>query len=239
MILLTILGVLLEHYVIGVFIGGRRAVTREKNKIEPLLTEVITQIQTTKYKGYKLEQFNIMIKDTPNIEAQAFGRGTLLLTSGLLNTCSDDELKGVLSNLMGHFYYKDSVVVTAVLCSSFIMRIVIWIYAVYSVISTMFASVKHEGIQLMSLFALVPLLIFLPIIVLNWVGSRVLNLSLRAMNRIYEYRADKFAKSLGNQAGLISFLEKLQLIEKPDNSFMGKLLATKPVPMKRVDLLEK
>jgi heat shock protein HtpX len=222
------------------FLGGRKPIGRELQQIEPLLNDVILNCNQSMGTTYSLDNLNILIKDSKEPNAQAFGRNTILITEGLLKSITVDELKAVLAHELGHLYNKDSVILVAIIFGSFATRVCMWIYGVYAAIVAAFGknASKSEHGAIASLLLLVPMLIFLPIILINWIGSTLLNLSLLFMGRKYEYRADKFAANLGYQAGLISFLEKSQAITEPDNSVVGRVFATHPVPIKRIGRLE-
>lgn len=226
------------HFLLRMFIGARYAVNREKKQIEPILTEVLDQVNANLGTNYQLNKLHLMIHDSKEPNAQAFGKDTIVLTDGLLKLVTDEELRGVLAHEMGHLHYKDSVTLIAVLFGSFATRVVMWLYGIYCLIVSCIIGFKHEATGFYGALVLIPALIFLPVIIAYWVGSWLLKLTLLFMGRKYEYRADKFAKDLGYQSGLISFLEKIQSITEHDNSMLGRIFNTHPAPMKRIGRLE-
>lgn len=238
--LLTFIGISkVGHFLLRMFIGARYAVARERQQIEPILNEVLGKVNANLGTNYQLDKLHIMVNDSKEPNAQAFGRDTIVVTDGLLKLCTNDELQGVLAHEMGHLYYRDSVTLVAILFSSIVTRVVMWLYAIYCFIVASILKTGEEITAFYGLLAAIPALIFLPVIIVHWVGSWLLKLTLLFMGRQYEYRADKFAKDLGYQLGLISFLEKVQSITEHDNSMLGKIFNTHPAPMKRVGKLEK
>ena len=93
--------------------------------------------------------------------------------------------------------------------------------------------------HLIPLLALIPLIIFFPLVALNWVVRQIFNITLYIINRSYVYRADKFAGELGYKAELISYLETVNVITHIDASILGRIFATHPPAMKRIAHLDK
>jgi Zn-dependent protease with chaperone function len=243
--LLTVIGISkIGHYILHFFLGGRNAIGREQAKLIPLLNEVITTVNNKKNTNYTPTNIRIKIKDIKEPNAQAFGKDTIIITDGLLKTANDEELTAVLAHELGHLYYKDSVILSATICGSIATKILVWLYGIYVIITTALATITtkitflKETAPLAIVFAIFPIIIFLPIIAFNWLGLRILNLCLLFMSRHYEYRADKFAKEMGYQTGLISFLEKVQETTEHDKGMLGKIFASHPAPMKRIGRLE-
>lgn len=233
----TLIGIsAIGHAFIRLFIGARKPIQREKQKFEPLLIEVLEKMNSIMHTDFKIENMHILIKDVKEPNAQALGSDTIIITDGLLKMASDDELKGVLAHEVGHLYYKDSVILIAILFGSFATRVCAFLTIIYTAILSVLTEFK--GYAILLVFLVVPILFLLPLVAINWVGQKLLNLSLLFMGRRYEYRADKLAKDLGYEIGLISFLEKVQAVNEHDNSFLGRIVATHPVPMKRIGRLE-
>jgi hypothetical protein len=111
---------------------------------------------------------------------------------------------------------------------------------VQSVFANIAASIRDKnGVGgVMALISFIPVLMFIPVIILNWVGNQVFYLINMAISRKAEYRADAFAASLGYQAGMIEALEVFNGISARGNSFIDKLMATHPAPMQRIGALE-
>ncbi len=217
------------------FISGRPVVGRERQIIDPLLKDVLATVNATKGTAYATETITLLIKDTKDPNALAFGQGTIMITDGLLKTATSEELRAVLAHEVAHLYHKDSVVLIAIVFGSLATRLAMGLYAAYATVadifSAIFGEVRGPG-TVLQIMLLIPALLFLPVIILNWTGTKALQLLLMAWSRSAEYRADKFAAELGFKTGMIGFLEKIH--SEFDDSFVGRILATHPAPMKRI-----
>ena len=221
------------HFLLRLFLGARKPIHRERLKIDSILSEILENTNNHLGTNFKSSKLYILVKDYKNINAQAVGRDTIVVTDGLLRIATDDELRSVLTNAVGHLYYKDSVTLVAIIYSSFAT----WLISFTDKIASWLSPVGNINKTLLIIMLIIKLLL-LPFILLRWLGTYLLNISLLFMGRQYEYRADRFAKDLGYQDGLISFLEKVQAVTEYDNSVMGRIFATCPAPMKRIGRLE-
>ena len=226
-------------FVISIFIPGRKMVGREKARIDPLFTDVITNNNKKYGTSYRLEDFRIKISDEKIVNALALGYNTIIINRGALDAFNDEQLRAILAHEMGHLFYRDSVRSIALIFSSSATRVVMWFYSLYVVIASMFTkNAKGEMGGAAALASWIPIIIFLPVLCINWVGTRVFNLLNMAMSRGAEYRADAFAASLGYKADMISALEVMDSVSVTDNSFIAKLVVTHPAPMQRIGALE-
>ncbi len=234
--LLAILGYTkIGTYAVSLFIPGRAMVGREKARIEPLLSEVINKTNLEYNMNYKLSDFRLRVSDDKVVNGFAIGYNTIIINRGAFNAFTDEQLGAILAHEMAHLYYRDSVRSISMIFSSVATRLILLGYMAYMAFANMFAkSAKGE----VGLLSFLPLLMFLPIILLNIVGMKVFELLSLLMSRGAEYRADAFAASLGYKTEMISVLEVFDDITAYDNSFSAKLIATHPAPMQRVGALE-
>lgn len=228
------------QFLLRLFIGARNAIGRERKRIEPILTEVIEKANAHYKTEYKLENFKIMVADRKDMNSAAFGENTIIVNDGLLRNATDGQLAAILAHELGHLHYKDSVRLIAILFSSFATRICIILFGLYVVLYNLFISVFDRTLYgiVIGGFLLVILIVFLPIVFINWVGGKLLNFTMLFINRSEEYRADKFAYNLGYGAELIAYLDNVQTISETDNSILGIIYSTHPAPMKRIGKLE-
>ncbi len=225
--------------VVGLFMPGRTMIGREKAKLEPLLSDVIEQTNKTYGTFYKLSDFKIRITDDKVVNAFAMGYDTITVNRGAFEAFTDEQLRAILGHEMGHLFYRDSVRSIALIFSSFGTRVIMTLYGVYAAISAALTkNAKGEHATAVAAASWIPLLMFLPIIVLNVLGSKIFNLLNQWMSRGAEYRADAFAASLGYKDDMIAALEILDGITVQDNSFVAKLMATHPATMLRIGALE-
>lgn len=225
---------------VGLFQPWRKMAGREKTRLEPLFSEIIEQTNREYGTTYRLSDFKIKVTDNRIVNACALGYNTIAVNKGALNSFTDNQLQALLAHEMGHLYYRDSVRSCALIFSAFATRMIMWLYAIYAVIVAVIAEAeKGTKSGILTLVSLIPLLVFLPILIFNWIGAKVFTLLNMAMSRKAEYRADAFSASLGYKSDMISALEVLdELSAGSDNSFMGKLMSTHPATMLRIGALE-
>ena len=237
---LTIIGYTrLGSGIVGFFMPGRKAIGRELKKLEPLLQDVIDRTNHEYGTSYALSDFKIKISDEKVGNAFAIGYDTIMVTTGAFTIFSDLQLRAILGHEMGHLYYRDSVRSIALIFSSFTTRIIMTIYGFYLIFASIFTvSTRGGNASIMSLLSWIPVLFFLPIIVLNWIGSRLFHLLNMRMSRRAEFRADAFSASLGFKDDMISVLEVFDKMSEYDNSFISKLMSTHPASMLRIGALE-
>jgi Zn-dependent protease with chaperone function len=236
---LTIIGYTrFATFAISIFIPGRKMIGREKTRIEPLLSDVIEETNKKYGSSYRLQDLKIKVSDEKIVNAVALGYNTIVVNRGALNAFNDEQLRAILAHEMGHLFYRDSVRSIALIFSSFATRVVMWLYSIYIIVAAAFGRSARGDMAAMSLFSWIPVLIFLPVVILNWVGGKIFHLLNMAMSRGAEYRSDAFAASLGYKADMISALEVMDSISNTDNSFIAKLVATHPAPMQRIGALE-
>ena len=225
--------------VVGLFLPGRTMIGREKAKVKPLFQEVIDRTNEEYGTTYRLSDFKIKASDDNVVNAFALGYDTLLVTRGAFEAFSDEQLRAILAHEMGHLYYRDSVRTTALIFSSFGSRVIMSIYGIYVAITAALSlNVKSEHGVAFVVFSWVFVLFFLPLIVLNWLGSKIFYLLNLKMSRGAEFRADAFAANLGYKDNMTSALEVLAKEPVNDKGFLAKLMATHPSTMLRIGKLE-
>ena len=232
---------------IGLFSPGRKLIGREEKQLAPLFESVLERMNNKYGTTYKREDFRLRVSDSKVLNAFALGYNTITINRGCFTRFSDGQLQALLAHELAHIYYKDSVRLIALIYGSFGTRMVMWIFAIVCFIQRICSGITYmsmfsrsgRGVGAFSAFLGYGLLIlFLPVYILNWVGSKVFYLFSKKISRITEYRADEFAASLGYKAELISVLEIFDESENNDNSFQSKLMATHPATMLRVGALE-
>lgn len=226
--------------IVSLFIPGRMPSGREIDHIEPLLKEVIADVNKHFGTIYSYCDFKIRMTDSKIANAFALGYNTIIINSGCLEVFDCAQFKAILAHEMAHLYYRDSVHSIALIFGSFGTRVITWIYAgiliVQSMISSMSSAIKNGAI--IRLLSFLPFIILLPIFTANWVCTKVFLLFNMMLLKKAEYRADAFAASLGYRNDMIEALEILRHVSVEDNSFMGKLMSAHPPVMGRIGALE-
>jgi len=116
-----------------------------------------------------------------------------------------------------------------------------WLYAIFAVLQSVFSRIVSgvgQGGALAAILSFILVLMFLPILMFNWLGNKLFTFLNMAISRKAEYRADPFAASLGPKADMIKALEVIDSISVTDNSFQAKLMAAHPAPIQRIGALE-
>lgn len=243
-------------------LGFRKPLILEEEKIRKLLDEICVKLkveslklqtnaiidnksQQNKQQSFYannlqlIRKIKIFVSDNQRVNAEAFGYNTIIISKGLLDSVTDREFKAVLVHEIAHLYHNDSLVLLALFWANIPMQCIMSLYRVYVTLSLRLSKIFSSEGSLFSLFAIVPLVLFSPIIVINYLGKWIMMVGLFIFMRAFEYRADCFTAELGFRNELISFLTKQIQIDKSDNSFFAMVFASHPSPVKRILRLEK
>lgn len=210
---------------------SREPLLFELDKISPLLAEVCAELgNSIKFTP------KIFISDGIAVEASSYGAKTIIVGAELLANYSDIEIKAVLMHEIAHLHHKEGTIVLAIFWTNLPLQVIMWLYHWYANISLKI----FNGFQLnlFSIFALIILVMFLPIMLLGFIGKGFFKIIFMLISQMFEYNADEFTAKNGYREGLISFLHKQRVFEA-DNTLMSMLLATHPSVVKRIARLEK
>lgn len=231
------------HWCLRILLDIRNAVDRELSYISPLLEEVISNSNKFNNTNYKLKDIKITIKDQKHINTSALGKNTIILTSGVLDALSAEELKAVLALELGHLYNRDSLLLLLILFSGLPTRFFILLHAIYiKFISNGFLNMTLNFVGGNVVIAIIRVFIFalsLPLVILEILGRWCFHICILYLSKRYKYRADKFAADAGYREGLISVLTKINAMQETDNSLLGIIFASNPAPMKRINALDR
>ncbi len=238
--ILTIIGYTkIATSTIGLFMPRRKMIGRESDKLEPLFQDVINKTNNKYNTNYKFTDFNLKVSDNKLVNVFAIGYNTILINQGAIEKFTSEQLRAVLAREMGRLYYRDSVRSTALLFSSLGSRIIVVVYSIYLTFATFLSkSIKVQNSKNLTLISYAPLLVFLPIIILNWIGVKLFNLLNLRLSKGAQYRADAFAVNLGYKDDLISAIEVLDTIITHDNSLISKLMSSHSTTMSRIGAIE-
>lgn len=210
----------------------RRASGREKQKIRRAVE--LVGIQYKKRYGKKLK-VNVYVEDQPYPYAMAVGTKTVAVSTGLLGSASDEEITAVIAHEVGHLHYRDGVMCSLLFTGHmFISRGgVAFILFLARFVGPLIAGwmllvgVMHYPVYGILYFGLIPLFYILRFIkfCISWP---------------IEYRADRFAASLGFGQGIISFFDKLVGEDiRRKQGFLSYYAYSHPPSELRVDRMEK
>ena len=163
--------------------------------------------------------------------AYAVGAHSVVVTTGLLGMgTSNEELDGLLAHEIGHIMHGDTIkrtvaytLNTAGNIASLVLVAVLTLIGFLGEIvgRTGFIALIVGGIALVFKLAL-------------RLVQYLLDLGMLAVGRLEEYRADAYAKSLGFGPGLVSFLNRMQYIEKAPQGLWAALSRTHPPTAERI-----
>lgn len=210
----------------------REPLQEEKLKIKELLSEVLNKL-------VKPPEFDIkiLIEDEAIPNASCYGRKTIIVTTGLLNTCTEDEIKALLLHAAIHLIRKEGLLIVGMFWLNLPLQAIMWLHRLYVGVSLYLSKMAKKN--LFSIVILIPLVLFSPIIVLNLVGRLFLLLVFTLFRRLSEYAADEFVAKHGYRDSLIVFLHKFQAFANKNNSIVDILFANQPNCMNRIAKLEK
>lgn len=212
---------------------SRKPLQSENEKITKILLNVMEQI-----KLHIVLEPKILISDSIIADASCYGAKTIIVGTELLNNYSDSEIAAVLLHEISHLYNKEGLIIIAIFWINVPMQIIMWLYRKYAKISLRLSDGLNQKNSLFSLLSLIPLIVFSPIILLNFVGKILLKIVFMLISRIFEYNADRFTAKHGYRDELISFLNKQKILEQ-NNTIMAILFATHPSAIKRIAKLER
>ena len=87
--------------------GARRTIEREQRRLNPTIDRVQLAIQNT-HGLMPLKKLRVMVIDEPTPNAFAIGKHNLILSRGLYETATEEELAGVIAHEFGHLHNGDS-----------------------------------------------------------------------------------------------------------------------------------
>lgn len=103
------------EYILRFLMNVRRPMTqKEKDYLIPIFMEVyktVNRKQKRRYtkNGYKVSKnIGIFISDSMSINAYCFGKRTIVVTKGAINTFSEEQLKGIIVHEFGHIVHGNT-----------------------------------------------------------------------------------------------------------------------------------
>lgn len=178
---------------------------------------------------------------TPN--AITVGFNTLGFTAGVLQTASDEELKGIISHELGHISHRDFVYDTLLYSMESLGRYCL--YGLFFIPALIFGFIGGIIAGFLGMESL------MKIIAEIWWGFYKLSyriiygiskIARVNINKYGEYRCDAYAIRYNCGTGLLSFLRKQKVVEIARDerpTFTEYIMSTHPATEKRIARLEK
>lgn len=207
--------------------------THEKERLLPLFVEVYQKALTeTPSLGNNVELF---ISNDMTVNAFAFGRNTIVINKGTIETMNDEEIKGIFAHEFGHLAHHDTKALLINVIGnglfSLVIMIINGIITAYNIITNLFRP-GHDSIWIMNLLKG---FVNIMTVIIMWVGNVILSFN----SRRNEFHADNYASKIGYRENLIEalyFLSKLDMRGKI--SFKDKMKMSHPHINERIGRLE-
>jgi Zn-dependent protease with chaperone function len=248
--------------VMALFFTLRRKSMREDARIAPIV-EHIKHLYHEKYGEYL--DLDVQMMDIPTINGMAIGRKTVVVTTGLLKTGSDEEVTGVIAHEAGHLHHGDGRYNLAMgalfFLTAFLMMWPFVFIVIYEILDWIFGlrtdkqneNKKDQKEQIGPLqglcggltFILVVMIIFLfPYYVCAWIITiplrRIVDGAEFVIQWPQEYRADRFAAELGYGPAMIELFERIGDEDiRTLTGFMSKYFYSHPPTALRLDRIER
>lgn len=198
----------LADFVFRRIYGFRAPLVDEKRRLEYLFSK------TCQAAGRDPRTMKIYVVDDQMPNGYAIGLNSIGISRGLLLRFPDDEVEAVLAHEIGHIFHGDSLQLRLYLTLSLVGQTALFIYRI---VASILSGLSRVPIPIVNMFFLI---ISFIIRLQNWICQILLiaPLSLGALfgARRMEYRADKFAFSVGYGPSLYRFLYRI--LDMPGNS---------------------
>lgn len=225
--------------------GTRKVLTREeRERLTPIFQEVYENAK--KQNSSLHSNIDILIIDRNYINAFAFGKKSIAITSLAFETFSDEELKGVLSHEFGHLSNGDTCSLLLTEIGNGFFTIFILLAHVFTFVTNAVTDYKKQDVKsksdnktnaILVIFILQALKLLINIFITLFLGlGRIL---LAINDKQQEFLADKFASKCGYTQELIDALYILKKVNIPPNmTLLERLQTTHPNLAIRIARLE-
>ena len=207
------------------------ATVKEKEYLLPIYNEVYNKFKT-QYSNLSYD-IKLYIEDTMRIESFALGKKTIVLSRGIIETMSEEELRGVIAHEFAHialYHSQVQMIITAILGIS------IWICIMlekffFRLLSTM----KTDNIIAVILKVFYMIFAF----VINTIMF-IANMIIIPNYRNSEYKADRTALKLGFGVQIKEALYKIYDMEITDKKeLLKRVYSSHPRTAYRIEKIEK
>lgn len=186
----------------------RRMSKREAEVLEPLMKEVLDEYENKKMQ--RIKRINLRIQDDTDSNAYAFGKNTIVLTTGFFREFRwrPDIIKGVIGHELGHLHHRDIRYWQYVVAAGGIFTFLQAVLRAVSAIASILAGVALP-LLLVSLPLMMAQFVMDAVIYVIRIPERLLDLLSVFFSRAEEYRADRFAADIIGAKGIVAFLESV------------------------------
>lgn len=207
------------------------ATIKEKEYLLPLFKSTYTSVKE-KYPNLS-DKIKLYITDTMKIESFSLGKRTIVLSRGMIETMSEEELKGVMAHELGHIalYHSQIKMIIAVMFGTLFWLCILIEKLLNKILSTM----KSDNI-ISILLRLVRIPFFLTINIVFFISSMIIIPNYRKS----EYKADDIACKCGFCLQIKEALYKIYDMEITDKKdLINRIYAEHPRTAYRIEQIEK
>ncbi|MCL2838172.1 MAG: M48 family metalloprotease [Oscillospiraceae bacterium] len=204
----------------------------ERNRLMPLFEDVYRQAIENDPRLSR--NITLYIQENMEINAFAFGRGTLALTKGSIELLSDESLKGLIAHEFGHFSHFDTMVSLIAYVGNVFMSLILKF--IRGIANILLFIVRGKD----SIYTLVFKVLYYIIEGIYRFIMFIGDLILMSVSREHEYMADNFAHKCGFGDELADVLSQIhQFSTSSPESVIEQLRSTHPPLTRRIERLEK
>lgn len=216
--------------VMRAFNDMRRVATQtEKERLLPIFSEVYNTAKENN--NYISNNIKLYIVDEMGVNAHCLGNNTIAVTRGLMETMTDDEIKGILAHEFAHNVFGDS---QLQILLSIGTSIYLWLFLVLKAVLRVFEGNQESGIM-KSVISFVRFIVEFAIHIFLLIWTVILCGS----SKKKEYRADKFAYDMGYGENLLAALYKLYHMQISDKrKLIDRVQIGHPRTAYRIEKLE-
>jgi heat shock protein HtpX len=235
-------------------LGCRPATTEERHKISVAWNMVVAAIGQAlgSSAGERFAKVKLFVSEEKIPNAFALGRNTVCVTSGLLTLASPGDMAGALAHEAGHLHFGDAWRLAVALTSNWLGTACYLILDFGSKVceafgggvlqsGRMFASsggIAGVFLILMAMVVVIVAEVFnLAMRVVSFMFRIAAEVSLRAVRRHEEFRADLFARNIGFGPHLAKFLRQIEALDAAPRNIWAVLYRTHPPTAERIDRL--
>lgn len=211
------------------------ATQQEREYILPLFQEVYKQAKSVTPE--LSNDIEIFMTDEMHVNAYAFGRNTVVVTRGLIETMDEEQVMGILAHEFGHIVHGHTVMLLLNLIGNGVFSIMILFSRVFMFFVEMMVSSMDDNRGMGNIMATIMHYCF------EWtiIGVTYFATAIIAINsRKNEFQADSYAMEIGHADGLLSGLYILQQMSMGRiKSLLVRLTNSHPHIAYRIERLER
>ena len=208
----------------------RIATSTEKERLNNLFDEVYKNVLNNA--NNISSEIRLYIQDTMSINAFAIGRKTIVVTRGLMENFTDEQIKAILAHEFSHIVNGDTQLSMLISIGS---TIYLWLFVAVKLIFQMLENANDESNVISGTAHFVSFIMDIAIFLMTLIA----NIAIMSYYRNTEFIADECAYRLGYGEDLLSALYKIYNMEISDQKrLVDRLQSSHPKTAFRIERLE-